>query len=361
MKLPEKGENDEQNESFWERYEDYFFTGAVGLLLMLHVLAGRLDLGLPWLSTVFGLAAILVGAYPIFGEVLLSLRAREINVDMLVAIAVVAATAVGHYLEAGTVLFIHLLGELLENITIGRAQSALHGLMALVPETVHVKRNGVEERVPVGAVRSGDVIVVRPGERVGVDGVVVAGQATVDQAPITGESLPVDKMVGDPVYSGTLNKSGAVEVEATGVGEETTVARIKALIHQAQQKKAPIQRLADRFAAWYVPLILGFAVVLYLVSGDLLRSITLLVVACPCALVLGPPTAVAAAIANAARRGILVKSGAALEMTGRLDTVVFDKTGTLTQGQPQVVAMECFNCRPGHGVKENIRRGSVSE
>jgi Cd2+/Zn2+-exporting ATPase len=352
---------EEDTESLWQRYEDYVFTGSTGLLLVLHVLADRLTIGPPWLATALGLAAIMIGAYPIFSTVFLSLRTRQINVDVLVAIAVVAATAVGHYFEAGTVLFIHLLGELLETITVGRAQRAIHGLMALIPETVRVKRNGGEEEIPVRAVRPGDIVVVRPGERIGVDGVIVAGQATVDQAPITGESVPVDKTAGDPVYSGTLNKAGAIEVEATKVGEETTVARIKALIHQAQQKKAPSQRLADRFAAWYVPVILGIAAVVYLVTGDVLRPITLLIVACPCALVLGPPTAVVAAIGNAARRGILIKSGAALEMTGRLDTVVFDKTGTLTQGQPQVVAVECFNCHPGHGVEDIVRCAAVSE
>jgi Cd2+/Zn2+-exporting ATPase len=349
---------------FWNKlqdYQDYYLTGGTGLFLVLYVLVDRTAFGPTWLSTGLGLAAILVGGYPILTEVYASLRARKISVGVLVAIAVVAATVVGHYLEAGTVLFIHLLGELLETITVGRAQRAIHGLMALIPEMVTVKQGASETRVPVGDVQPGDVIVVRSGERIGVDGVVVSGQATVDQSPITGESVPVDKTVGDPVYSGTLNKVGAIEIEATQVGEETTVARIKALIHQAQLKKAPSQRLADRFASWYVPAIMVIAIVVYLVTGDILRPITLLIVACPCALVLGPPTAVAAAIGNAARRGILIKSGAALEMTGRLDTVVFDKTGTLTQGRPQVVAVECFGCQPGHGAEDILRYAAVSE
>ena len=342
-------------------YRDYCLTGGTGLFLVLHVLVDRTAFGPTWLPTGLGLAAILMGGYPILTEVYASLRARRISVDVLVAIAVIAATVVGHYLEAGTVLFIHLLGELLETVTAGRARRAIHGLMALIPEMVTVKQDSSEVKVPVSDVQPGNVIVVRPGERIGVDGVVVSGEATVDQSPITGESVPVDKTIGDPVYSGTLNKVGAVEIEATQVGEETTVARIKALIHQAQLKKAPSQRLADRFASWYVPAIMGIAIVVYLVTGDILRSITLLIVACPCALVLGPPTAVAAAIGNAAQRGILIKSGAALEMTGRLDTVVFDKTGTLTQGRPRVVAVECFGCQPGHGVEDILRYAAVSE
>lgn len=296
-------ENKKEKNSFWNRYEHYLFTFSTGLFLILHIMSGHLLHWSSQFSTALGVGAIVIGGFPILKDIFGSLRSFKINVDVLVVIAVVAATAVEHYLEAGTVLFIHLLGEMLETITVGKAKRSIHTLLNIIPKTVRIKCKEGEKEIPVSAIKPGDILIVRPGERIGTDGVVVKGHVSVDQAPITGESMPVEKTKGDTVYCGTLNKDGAIEIEATKVGEESIIAGIKALLQKAQENKAPIQRTADKFAGWYVPIILAVATIIFFVTGEITRSITLLVIACPCALILGPPTAIVAAIGNAARRG----------------------------------------------------------
>jgi len=333
---------------------------VVGLLLALSwIIPGLLDV--PDVITVsMALAAIMVGGYPIASKAIRALIQRSLNVDVLVIIAASAAVVIGEYSEAGLVIFILLLGELLEALTVSKTGKAIKGLASLIPDTVKLLKDNHEIEVPPSEIEIDDIIVVRPGEHIAIDGIIVKGEASIDQALITGESMPVERSVGDEVYSGTINKMGAIEVRATKVGRDTTVAKIEKMIIESQAKRAPVERTVDRFAKYFVPTILVFAVIIYLVTLDIHRAITVLIVACPCALVLGTPTAVVAAIGSAAKRGILIKGGEALEASGRTNGIIFDKTGTLTLGTPKVTAIkgvgEC-----GHKEEDIIQLAAAAE
>lgn len=333
-------------------------TITVGSMLVIAWMMQFFAVGPVWLAGVLGALAAVIGGFPIASKAIRAARHRQLSVDALVVIAAVAAIAIGHTMEAGVVIFILLLGELLEEITIAKTSKAIRGLGSLLPDTVMVKRGEVETEVGIAEVAIGDIVVVRPGERIAVDGVVVAGNASVDQAPITGESMPVEKGPGDEVYSGTISQVGAIEISATKVGEASTVARIKAMISEAQGRKAAVQRLVDRFATYFVPAMLVIAAVVYVVTGDIQRAITVLIVACPCAFVLGTPTAVVAAIGAAARRGIIIRGGDVLETLGKVNGVVFDKTGTLTRGRPRVMDVKRI-C--GHPEKDVLKFAAVAE
>jgi Cd2+/Zn2+-exporting ATPase len=331
---------------------------VVGTLLGSAWVISLLALAPLWLvDTLAGLAAV-VGGYRIAAKAIRSALHRQISIDALVAIAALAALATGDYLEASLVVFILLLGELLEEITVSKTGEAIQALASLVPNTANVKRGDVEVEVAISEIAIGDVVVVRPGERIAVDGIVLAGKAAIDQAPITGESLPVEKAPGDEVYSGTINHVGAIEIRATKVGKDTTVAKIRTMIAEAQSNKAQVERLVDRYATYFVPAMLLVATIVYLVTGDVRRAITVLIVACPCAFVLGTPTAVVAAIGAAARQGIVIRGGKVVELLGKVSGVVFDKTGTLTCGTPQVVDVRQI-C--GHGDRDVLRFAAVAE
>lgn len=271
---------------------------------------------------------------------------RKIRASLLVTMAMVACVSIGQIFAAGEVAFIMILGGKLEDFTIGRAQKGLRKLVALVPQTAH-KALGTEfADVPVAEIAPGMDVMVKPGETIPVDGTVVDGFTSVDQSVMTGESLPVDKNVGDGVYSGTVNRFGTITVRATRAGEDGSLQKLVRLVREAETKKAPMQRIADRWASILVPVSMAVALLaflgVWLVGGDvdaaLERGITILVVFCPCSLVLATPTSIMAAIGQAANFGVVVKSGEALERMGSVDTVCFDKTGTLTAGRPDVVA-----------------------
>jgi heavy metal translocating P-type ATPase len=304
------------------------------------------------------IAATIGAAYPIFHRAIKALLIKRLDADVLVAIAVIAASSVGEFVAAGEVAFIMLLGAQLEEYTTHRARQSLGNLLSLVPATARVRRKDSEEEIPAADVQVGDIVVVRAGERIPVDGLVRQGTASVNQAPLTGESMPVEKYAGDEVFVGTLNESGALIIEATRVGKDTTLARIAQLVEAAQQHEAPIQRTLDRFAAWLVPVMLTLAALVFVFTRDISRAITVLIVACPCALILASPTAVMAAIARAARAGILIKGGQYLEATARLHTIVFDKTGTLTHGEPEVADVRRF-CE--HTDAELVEMAAVAE
>ncbi|MFW0859859.1 MAG: heavy metal translocating P-type ATPase [Dehalococcoidia bacterium] len=346
--------------AFEPRHIETVRVVAVGLLLAFAWIMPRM-LPMPAVLTdSVTLLAIIVGGYSIASKAIKALLQKSLTVDLLVIIAASAAVAIGDYLEAGLVIFILLLGEYLEAMTVARTGKAIKGLASLIPDTVKLKRDNHEVEVPPSEIKVDDIIVVRPGEHIAIDGIVIKGEATIDQALITGESIPVEKLTGDEVYAGTINKMGAIEVKATKVGRDTTVAKIERMITESLAKKAPVERTVDRFAGYFVPLILIFAVIVYLVTLDITRAITVLIVACPCALVLGTPTAVVAAIGSAARRGILIKGGEALEASGRAKGVIFDKTGTLTLGVPKVVSTkEIGGC--GHGEEGIIRLAAAAE
>jgi len=311
-----------------------------------------------WKFPPLAIAATVLAAFPIIYRAIKALFARRLDADVLVAIAVIAASAVGEFLAAGEVAFIMLLGGQLEDYTTRRARRSLGSLLSLVPSTARVRRGEEEMEVPNSELQVGDIVVVRAGERIPVDGKVRSGAASVNQAPVTGESMPVSKEAGDEVFVGTLNESGALIVEATRVGEETTLARIAQLVEAAQQREAPIQRQLDRLAGWLVPVMLALAALVFFLTHDTHRAITVLIVACPCALILATPVAVMAGIARAARAGVLIKGGQYLEAAARLHTIVFDKTGTLTHGQPEVSHVHCFD---DHGETHLVEMAAIAE
>lgn len=317
---------------------DFLFavlTAVLTLASWLLFLAG----GPSTVVVVLGVAGALAGGLPIAWGALRGLLAHALNVDELVTIAIAAALAVGEYWGAALVAFMMLFGKVLEDVTAARAEHAIEGLGRLVPATARVKdaaQAGGERTVPVEALRCGDVVVVRPGERLPVDGRVLAGRAAVEEAAITGESVPADKGPGDEVFAGTLATGAALEVKTTRTGGATALGRIATLVEQAEGERAPIVRTADRWARWFTPAVLAVAGLVWLVGGEVLPAVTVLVVACPCALVLATPTAILAGVARGARSGILIKGGARLEAAGRVDAVCLDKTGTLTRGRPAV-------------------------
>ena len=333
---------------FFERYRGFLLspgtliTAANALLLLLGFVAGLA--GQPQAGRWLYLASAIIGGAPIFklaaGNIL---RRFDLTAGVMVSIAMIAAMIIGEYSAAALVAFMMLVGEMLENLTMAHADNALKELASLVPDTVTLRRDGQDIDVPIQAVRAGDVVLVRPGGRIPVDGRVRSGHAAVDQAAITGESMPLDKGAGDSVFAGTLASGGALEIEVDKVGRETTLGYMLRLVEEVRSTQAPVQRVANRYAQYMTPMALAIAVVTYLLTRDITRSITVLVVICPCSLVLATPTAIVAAIGNAARRGILVKHGAAMEQIGRVDVVAFDKTGTLTLGEPQVTATVALN------------------
>ncbi|MBT9137372.1 MAG: Copper-exporting P-type ATPase A [Firmicutes bacterium] len=243
-----------------------------------------------------------------------------------------------------------LIGEALESLTLAGTRNAISQLMDLTPPMARIVHDDHLHEVPVEDVVVGDIVVVYAGERLPVDGLVVDGHSALDQSPITGESLPVDKGPDDKVFSGSMNLSGPISMRATGVGVNSTVGKIIAVVRDAQVKKGPAQKAADRFAGWFTPLVLTVGLVTWIFTGDIIRAVTVLIIACPCALVLATPTAVVASVGNAAKRGALIKGGVTVEKLARITTLVFDKTGTLTLGKPRVTAVQPFGNHTEHEV-----------
>ena len=287
--------------------------------------------------------AIILCGIPIILEAVIGLvTAFDIKADVLVSIALIASVVIGEDFAAGEVAFIMQLGALLEDLTVAKARAGIEKLVRLTPRTARLIHNGQETVVPAEQVRVGDLLRVLPGETIAVDGVIRAGQTSINQAVMTGESLPVDKGVGDEVSSGTVNQFGSFDMEATKVGEDSAIQRMIRLVQSADAGKAKIVGLADRWATWIVVIALSAAVLTWLFTGQIIRSVTILVVFCPCALVLATPTAIMAAIGNATKHGFLVREGDALERLATVSKITFDKTGTLTFGTPKVVAVHSF-------------------
>lgn len=335
-------------QGFFQRYRDFLLSPNTILTFLnaLLLLAGFLVSisGAPETGRWLYLASALIGGMPLFIFAAKGLIIRhDITAGVMASTATIAAIIVGEYSAAALVVFMMSVGEWLENFTIARADRALQDLSKLTPSQVTVKRDGREITLPLEEVQFGDIVLIRTGERSGVDGTIQAGSATINQSAITGESMPVEKAAGDEVFAGTLVENGAVEVLVEGIGEGTTLGQIIRLVKDAQASQAPVQRVANRYARILVPVTFGIAILVYLLTGDVMRSITVLVVVCPCALVLATPTAVVAAIGNAAKHGMLVKSGAVIEQVGRVDVVAFDKTGTLTYGKPRLLEVVPLN------------------
>jgi Cd2+/Zn2+-exporting ATPase len=348
----------ERTRTFWKERKGFIFLGLSGITLACSWMVGWLGIGPAYLPDAFAIASLILGGYPIVKSAIQTLLIPDLNVDTLVSIAAISATAVGAYREAAAVLFIMLLGETLEGVTVGKTRKAIASLIQLSPKMAWVIRENQEVQVPIEKVKANEIVIVKPGERIPVDGKIISGCGSVNQSMLTGESIPVEKDVGDRVYCGTINETGSCAIEATQVAEDTKLAQIKRLILEAQAEKSPIQRVMDRFARYFIPAVLLIALATSLITGEIIRGITILIVACPCALVLGAPTAVVAAIGNAARQGLLIKGGAYLEQMGRLKTLLMDKTGTLTEGRPRVVGIRSFD---GPDEKEVLYWAAVAE
>ena len=267
----------------------------------------------------------------------------KISSALLICIAMFAALAIGELFAAGEVAFIMALGALLEDATTNRAKKGLKKLISLAPTQGRRIREGKEEMIPAEEIRKGDVLRILPGETIPVDGKILTGETSVDQSIMTGESLPVDKAVGDEVFCGTINRFGAIDITATKVGEDSSLQKLIRMVEDAENRQAPMQRIADRVASWLVPVALLIAILAYVFTGNIVTGVTVLVVFCPCALVLATPTAIMAAIGQATKHGVIIKSGESLEKMGKVDTIAFDKTGTLTYGRLEVSDVISFD------------------
>lgn len=281
--------------------------------------------------------AIIISGIPIIYCAIKGLVTEfDVTADVLVAIALIAAVIIGEYFAAGEVAFIMQLGKVLEDVTAEKSHKSLQSLINLTPQQALLRTSYGEKAILASEVKTGDILLVRPGESIPVDGRIINGSTSIDQSIITGESVPADKTAGDKVYQGTLNQQGVIEVKATNVGEDSSLKKMIRLVEEAEENKAPIVRIADKWARILVPIALGCSLIIWLITKDIYRAVTALVVFCPCSLILATPTAMMAAIGNATKKGILIKSGAAIEAAAKIDTLVMDKTGTLTYGKLQV-------------------------
>ncbi len=319
---------------------------ATGLGLVLQWIQAH-PVGLPEIAF---LVAILAGGWLVLPKAIRSLGSLSLDMNVLMTVAVIGALAIGEHAEGAAVAFLFSLSELLESWSVGRARKAIRALMKLAPETALVRRNGDITEVESSAVQVGETVLVKSGQRVPLDGKITSGDSAIDQSPITGESMPVEKTVGDPVFAGTINGDGSLEIETTKAASETTLSRIIEMVEDAQSSKAPAQRFVDSFAKIYTPAVMALALVLAIAPPLLFgqpwmdwiyRALVLLVIACPCALVIATPVSVVSGLTALARQGVLVKGGAYLEALGGLKSLALDKTGTITEGKPKVVEIQC--------------------
>ncbi|QQE75430.1 cadmium-translocating P-type ATPase [Brevibacillus composti] len=344
----EKDRKQLENRSFWLGNRKALWTLLSGVLFLT---AWTLDLTdairadyLVWLYA----AAIAIGGFRIAKSGIYGLKSKTLGIDFLMTIAVLGAAIIGEWAEGAAVVFLFSLGETLEAYTMERTRNSLRSLMKLAPDEALVIREGQEVKLPVESIEVGEIVLVKPGDKIAMDGTVIEGHSTVNQAPITGESVPVEKSAGDDVYAGTINEQGALKIKVTRRFEENTLSKIVHLVEEAQAQKAPSQRFVDVFSQYYTPAVIAIAALIAVIPPLFMqepfelwfyRALMMLVVACPCALVISTPVSIVSAIGNAARHGILIKGGVHLERLGAINTIAFDKTGTLTRGTPEVVSI----------------------
>ncbi len=286
--------------------------------------------------------AMLIGGYPLVRKAVIDLKAKAITADVFMALGVVAAAIIGEFLSSSVIAFFMLIAEYLDKLTMGKARRALDELIKLKPKSAKIIKNGKELEVEIDSIVKGDVVIVRPGERIPVDGKIIEGSSFINQSAITGESMPVEKRIGDEVYTATINDAGLLKIKAMHVGADTTLSKIIHLVEDAESAKAPVQRIADRFAAYFTPAILLIAGLTFLISGNIIYAIAVVVVACPCTVAIATPLAIVAGTGKAARKGIIIKGGIYLEALAKIDTVVMDKTGTITIGEPRITDIKAF-------------------
>ncbi len=308
----------------------FLIISAISLIISLAAPDDILPFNISWV------AIILCGVPIILEAVIWLVTEFDIKADVLVSLALIASVCIGEDFAAGEVAFIMQLGGLLEDLTVAKARAGIEKLVRLTPRTARIISDGKEQIIPAENVNVGDILRVLPGETIAVDGIIISGETSVDQAVMTGESLPVDKTVGDEVSSGTVNQFGAFEMKASKVGEDSSIQRMIRLVQSADAGKAKIVGLADRWATWIVIIALTAAALTWAISGEIIRAVTILVVFCPCSLVLATPTAIIAGIGNVTKHGFLVREGDDLERLAKIKMICFDKTGTLTYGKPEV-------------------------
>ncbi|MGQ9720731.1 MAG: heavy metal translocating P-type ATPase [Candidatus Jordarchaeum sp.] len=302
--------------------------------------------------------AVALGAYPILKDAFFSLRAKEIDVSVFMSIAIIATVLLREFLSAAAITFFVLIAWFIEEFTVDKSRKAIQEIMEIAPKNALVLRDGKEILLPVEEIRITDVVIVRSGEKISVDGRIVSGEALVNQSPITGESMPVEKNAGDAVFAGTINEIGVIQIRVERTGGDTTIGRIIKLVEEAQEGKAPIQKIADRFTAYFTPLVLALSFLTYLLTNSVITAVTVLIVACPCAVALATPLAVIATIGKSSKRGSLVKGGDYLEALGRVNTIAMDKTGTLTINKPKVIDVKSFD---GHSEEEIVQLAAIAE
>ncbi|MCH1978161.1 cation-translocating P-type ATPase [Lawsonibacter sp. OA9] len=318
------------------------------LIAILIVVAALLDFGLhiPFTIPFSVIPLTLAGGYVCWSTVSAVISLKKVTAGVLVVFALVGTTYVGEYLSGAIVSFMMIFGEALEELTMERTKNAVRDLISLVPPVCRKYIDEEFREVSIRTVRPGDILKVIPGERIPVDGVIIKGQASVNEASITGESLPVDKTVDDTVFVGALNENGVIEIKTVKIGSDTVLGKIIGTVREAQENKGSTQRIADTFANYFLPVILIICAIVGIATRDIMRVMTILVIACPCALVLATPTAVIASVGNAAKRGIILKGGSSIERCAEITAVCLDKTGTLTKGRPRVVSFVSWGSEP---------------
>ncbi|MDN3956337.1 heavy metal translocating P-type ATPase [Sporolactobacillus laevolacticus] len=351
LKIRNEADQTIEHEPFWKQKENFkVYISAV--LLIISWLLGKQYGEQHIFPTIGFLAAIIIGGYSLFIEGFKNLIRLDFDMDTLMTIAIIGAAAIGKWEEGATVVILFAISEALEGYSADKARHSIQSLMNIAPKETLIRRNGQELVVPVEAVQVGDTMIVKPGQKLAMDGVVTKGTSTLNQSAITGESIPLTKTIDDEVFAGTLNEEGLLEVKVTKRVEDTTLSKIIHLVEESQAQKAHSQTFVDRFAKVYTPAIIIFAVLLSVIPplfmgaswGDwIYRGLALLVVGCPCALVISTPVAIVTAIGNAAKNGVIIKGGIHLEEAGSLSVIAFDKTGTLTRGVPEVTDIVTFN------------------
>ena len=354
--------------TFWRENPELALAAITLIALLAGWIGGSVTGALPgWLVTVFAVIAFAAGGYSGMVEAIADARKRQLNIDFLMLAAAFGAAAIGEWEEGALLLFLFTLSGALEEFAMDRTRKAIAGLIDLRPETAHLRRDGELVEIAVEELKVGDVVLVRPGERLPVDGQVIGGNSSVDQSPVTGESVPVYKESGSEVFSGTINGDGALEVKVTKLASESTLSKIIQLVQEAQEDVAPTQRLIDRFSQPYTLAVIGATLLAIVIpwifidepfGATLYRAMTLLVVASPCALIISTPASILSAIAAAARGGVLFKGGVYLEKAAKLDILAFDKTGTLTYGRPVVTMVKPLN---GYSSEDVLRIAAGAE
>ncbi|WP_061809573.1 heavy metal translocating P-type ATPase [Rossellomorea vietnamensis] len=344
--LPAKGEQDVSSIK-----EGYGSIITSGVLIALGFSGSFMGIS-PLVVTLLYAAAMIISGYKPVKSAFYSVKSRSLDMNVLMSAAAIGAALIGEWLEGATVVWLFALGTTLQTMSIEKTRSSIRNLMNLAPSEAWIKAGTQLIKKPVEEVAVGEVLVVKPGDRIPLDGEILSGESSINQAPITGESIPVDKEQGDAVYAGTINENGSLEVRVTKLVEDTTISKIIHLVEEAQEQKAPTQAFIDRFAATYTPIVFVLALVMMVLPplvgfgtwGEwFYKGLELLVVACPCALVISTPVAIVSAIGNAAKNGILIKGGTFLEKAGSITAIAFDKTGTLTEGKPRVADIKSFD------------------